>query len=253
MIPNDESKYDTAAVFSPADALAAHGDGTPEVPPAILLGFQPALTDAVERQAREQIQLVRSQTVSVLSDEVGYVAVHEVGIGAPVAAILTENLIAAGAQAVVLLSGCGALDPELPAEAALLPTDSIRDEGVSYHYVPADEPVEPAPSLVDRLEEALSAAQFPTRRGRTWTTSALYRETTDEVDRYREADVLSVGMETAAVWAVCDSRGVSAATVHQIGDYVTTDEWVPEAGGDRGLPAMLDPTVTALTAFVRGE
>lgn len=250
MIPNAGVKTDAEAVFSPRDAVATHGDGGSEAPQGVILGFQPTLTDVVTDRSDRETQLVRSQSIHHLTETVGYVPVHRLGIGAPVAATVTENLIAAGTEAIVLLAGCGCLQPEYPAETAILPTEAIRDEGVSYHYVAGEESLEPTEPLVDRLEAELSAAEFPTPRGRTWTTSALYRETVPEVSHYREAGVASVGMESAAIWAVCAYRGVATATVHQIGDYVTATEWVPDSGGDRGLPAMLDPVLDGLQAFL---
>jgi len=64
---------------------------------------------------------------------------------------------------------------------------------------------------------------------------------------------VSFCMESAALWAVAEFRGADAATVHEIGDYLTPDEWVPDAAADRGLPKMLDPTVEALERHVTGR
>lgn len=246
MIPNHEDKYGAEALFSPEDAVSSQGDGLPEIPPGIVLGYQEELTQAVREAAGSPISLVRSQRVFPLSDAVGYVPVHESGIGAPVSAIVTENAIAAGAEAVVMLGGCGALQTDLPPDAAILPTDTIRDEGVSHHYLPPEEPLSATPSLVDVLERSLSADGFDTSRGSTWTTSAMYRETIPEIRRYRDEGVLSLCMESAAIWAVCRYRSADAATVHQIGDYLSPEEWVPDAEADLGLPEMLSPTVAAL-------
>lgn len=253
MLPNHEDKYEAEALFSPTDAVSAQGTGLPDVPPAILLGYQPELTEAVRSRAGSPIDLVRSQQVYPLSNGVGYVPVHEYGIGAPVTAIVTENVVAAGAEAVVMLGGCGALQTELPADAAILPTDTIRDEGVSHHYLPPEAPLRATDSLVQTLDSRLTDVGFETHRGTTWTTSAMYRETVPEIREYRDDGVLSLCMESAAIWAVCEYRGVDAATVHQIGDYLSPDEWVPDSESDRGLPEMLAPTVAALEDHVAEE
>jgi uridine phosphorylase len=249
VIPNYDDKYEAPALFDPADAVRSQGEGLPDIPPAILLGYQPALTEAVRERAGEPTTLVRSQRVYPLSEAVGYAPVHESGVGAPVTASVAENAIAAGAEVVVMLGGCAALQDVAP-DAAILPTGSVRDEGVSYHYLPPDEPVEPTAPLVDALDDSLSAAGFPTPRGRTWTTSAMYRETVPEAREYRERGVVSLCMESAALWAVCRYRGVDTATVHQVGDYLDPDGWVPEADADRGLPEMLRPTRRALAAHL---
>ena len=243
VLPNRPEQYGAEALFDPADAIGAQGDGDglPEVPPAVLLGYQKSLTATVEERADSTVTLVRSQVCHRLTDEVEYVPVHEAGVGAPVTAMVAENAIAAGAEAVVMLGGGAALQ-RVPPDAALLPTEAIRDEGVSYHYLPDEEPVGATPGLVDRLEERLSGAGFPTRRGATWTTSAIYRETVPEIERYRSDGVLSLCMESAALWAVCRYRGVATATVHEVGDYLDPEGWEPEAPAERGLREMLPPS-----------
>lgn len=253
MIPHYGDKYEAEALFSPNEAVEEQGDGLPDVPPAVILGYQSELTDAVRDRSDSRVEVVRGQHVDLISEAVGYVAVHESGIGAPVTATVAENVIAAGAEAVVMLGGCAALQPHLPPDAAVLPTDAIRDEGVSHHYLPSDEPVTATEELVDELDETLSRAGFDTPRGTTWTTSAMYRETIPEIERYREAGVVSLCMESAAFWAVSQYRGADAATVHEIGDYLTPDDWVPEAAADRGLPEMLDPTLESLERHVTGQ
>lgn len=250
-IPNYEDKYDAEALLSPEQVVSEQGEGLPEVPPAVILGFQPKLTDVVEDRAESPIQIVRSQYLYPLTETVGYVPVHERGIGAPVAAEVTENVIAAGAEAVMVLGGGAGLQPNLSPDAAILPTDAIRDEAISYHYIPADESVRPTASLVDALDEALTSAEFDTPRGSTWTTGAFYRETLPEIRQYRDEGVLTLDMESAAIWAVCQYRNVDTATVHELGDVLTTEEWVPETNSKRGLQEMLDPTIEALDTQLR--
>ena len=253
MIPNYTDKYDADALFSPRDAVKAQDDGLPDIPPAVILGYQDELTDVVRERANSTVDIVRSQYLYLVSDAVGYVPVHEWGIGAPVTATVTENLIAGGAEVVVMLGGCAALQTEIAPDAAILPTESIRDEGVSYHYLPPGESVTATEPLVDSLDEALSEAGFDTPRGRTWTTSAMYRETIPEVEQYRDEGVVSLCMESAAFWAVCHYRDADAATVHEIGDYLTPNGWVPDSDAERGLPEMLDPTIQALENHLNEE
>ncbi|PSP79433.1 hypothetical protein BRC88_08805 [Halobacteriales archaeon QS_4_69_225] len=252
MIPNYGEKFDAEGLFSPEEAVNVQGDGLPEVPRVVILGYQAELTEAVSRQADEPIELVRSQRVYPVTGTVGYVPVHESGVGAPVTATITENVIAAGAEVIVMLGGCAALQTEIAPDAAILPTDTIRDEGVSYHYIPGNEPVTATQPLVDSLEKSLSTAGFDTVQGTTWTTSAMYRETLPEIEHYQQNGVVSLDMESAAIWAVCQYRGVDAATVQHIGDYLTAEEWIPDTDTDWGLPKMIGPTIEAVEAYVAG-
>jgi uridine phosphorylase len=250
VIPNYEDKYGAEALFSPEEVIGMGREGLPNVPPAVILGYQPKLTEFVEPQADSPVQIVRSQYLYPVTETVGYVPVHEWGTGAPISAMVTEHVVAAGAEAVVLLGGGAGLQTDIPPDAALLPTDVIRDEGVSYHYIPDEESVTPTTSLVGSLDGALSRAGFETRQGTTWTTSAFYRETVPEVRAYGEDGVITLDMESAAIWAVCQYRGVDTASVHELGGVLTPKEWQPETRQGRGLAEMFDPTVAGLEAHV---
>jgi uridine phosphorylase len=250
VIPNYEDKYGAEALFSPEEVVGMGSEEPPDVPPAVILGYQPKLTEFVERRADPPVQIVRSQCLYPVTETVGYVPVHEWGTGAPLSAMVTENLIAVGAEAVVLLGGAAGLQTDTPPDAAILPTGVIRDEGVSYHYIPDEEPVTPTASLVDGLDDALSEAGFDTPRGTTWTTSAFYRETIPEIKAYGDGGVITIDMESAAIWAVCQYRGVDTASVHELGGVLTPEEWQPETHRDRGVAEMFDPTVIGLENHV---
>ncbi|USZ66776.1 nucleoside phosphorylase [Halorussus salilacus] len=247
-IPNFGDKYDADALFSPAEAVEEQGEGLPDVPPAVIIGFQDVLHEEVVDRADESINVVRSQEVHLLNDDVGFVG--NFGYGSPMTATVTENVIAAGAEVVCILGGCGCLQKSIPPNHAILPTRAIRDEGVSYHYLSPDEEVRATPELVDALDESLSAAGVETHRGPTWTTSAYYRETVPEIEHYADEGVLSLGMEAAAMLAVAEYRGADAAVVHEIGDHLTPDEWESGVEREEQLTEFLGPTAEALSEYV---
>lgn len=245
-IPEYGDPYGEPALFSPADAIDAAGV---QLPPAVIVGFQGILTDAV----RERADPIAPDTDTAfdyrrLSDSVAYVPAHEMGLGAPIAAVAAEKAIAAGAEALVVLSGAACPDPDIPPDAALVPTRAVRDEGASYHYVPPGKVLEPAEGLSDRLAASFAGAGVETRTGPTWTTSAVFRETVPQLRRYRERGFVSVGMETAAAWAVCRYRGADAATVHHVDGYAVPGE--APAADPTGLPEFLDPAIAALESSV---
>ena len=59
-------------------------------------------------------------------------------MGAPMAVMLLEQLIALGARRLLYLGFCGALVPSYRIGDLFLPVQAIREEGTSYHYLPAD-------------------------------------------------------------------------------------------------------------------
>jgi uridine phosphorylase len=249
MLPHYGDKYDAEALYDPEEAVIPGEDGLPDVPPAVVLGFQETLTEVV-RDRSEPIDPDPARELEYyrLGDSVAFCPVVKVGVGAPVAAVATEKAIASGAETVVMLGGAAAFQTDVDPETVLLPTRAVRDEGVSYHYLPSEETVRATPNLVDELERAFADAGCRTRRGPTWTTSALFRETLPEIEYYREQGFVSLCMESAAIWAVCQYRGVGAATVHHADDYLSADEWIDPDSAD--LVDRLDPTVRALERHV---
>src|SRR5215467_2011858 len=59
-------------------------------------------------------------------------------MGAPMAVMLMEQLIALGARRLLYLGFCGALIPSYCIGDLFLPGRAIREEGTSYHYLPDD-------------------------------------------------------------------------------------------------------------------
>lgn len=55
----------------------------------------------------------------------------------------------------------------------------------------------------------------------------------------------------AAIWAVCQYRGVDVATVYDLGSVLPPDDWVAETDSVRGLVEMLDPVLSALELSLR--
>ena len=200
-------------VFSPVELLNAvraqrglDGEKPPEV---CVLDFDGDLTD----------ELVKSGEASPFP---GWPCFHtsmwtiEVGslrygliprtIGGSYAVLVAEQLAACGVRAVVGLASAGRIDPALPLPALVVASRAIRDEGTSYHYLPPTDSVEAWPGAAMILAEELEPLGLTTRIGTVWTTDAPYRETAEQVDRYRIAGVLAVEMQAASLFAFSASR-----------------------------------------------
>lgn len=151
------------------------------------------------------------------------------GIGAPVVASLTEEMIAWGVKRFVLLSWGGALQSSLNAGDIVLADKAIRDEGVSHHYLPSETPANADTQLTALLTLHLSASKTPLKIGATWTTDAPYRETHEEIKKYQVEDVQVVEMEAAGLFALAQVRKVQAAAVIVVADKLANHKWeMPE-------------------------
>jgi len=148
-------------------------------------------------------------------------------VGAPMAALSLEKLIACGARNIILMGWCGGLQGELKIGDIVLPTGAVSEEGTSGHY-PCRQPLAPSSTLTARLHRFLLQKDQAVHDGSIWSTDAPYRETNAKVTRYGEAGVLGVDMEFAALCAVAAFRGVSLAAALLVSDLLSpSSQWRP--------------------------
>jgi len=146
-------------------------------------------------------------------------------VGAPMAVMTLEKLIALGASKVVVLGWCGALSQSLHVGDILLPTWAVSEEGTSNHY-PLHERPDSSENLRTELKNILRS-EFRVQEGPIWTTDAPFRETRDKVTEYGGRGILGVDMEFAALNTVAAFRGIELAGAMLVSDELYRQEWQP--------------------------
>lgn len=167
------------------------------------------------------------------------VAAVRMMIGAPAAAMTIEAAIARGVRNVLVVGSAGSLRGDLPIGSAVVVTGAEREDGTSHHYLPAGEVVEADAGLSGRLAACAAARGLRPARGRAWTIDAPFRETAAAVRRHRDAGVLVVEMEAAAMFAVARVRGVRAALIVSVSDDLSRPTWEPGFHDERYLGTLL--------------
>lgn len=147
--------------------------------------------------------------------------------GAPSAVMLLEELIAFGVNRAVFVGYCGSIQDTVGLGEIVLPSNAIREEGTSYHYLPRGVECRADKILLHGLHQCLQKRQVPVNRGSIWTTDALYRETRKKIERYRAEGVLAVDMEMSALFAVGAVRMVRVAALLLVSDQLSHDGWTP--------------------------
>jgi len=176
-------------------------------------------------------------------------------VGAPMAVICLEKLIALGASRIIVCGWCGSLQPDLGVGELVLPTWAISEEGTSGHY-PAAGKVESSSRLRAALKDFFAATGKELREGPVWTTDALYRETREKVARYGQEGILAVDMECSALMQVAAFRQIELAAVLMVSDLLWQNPWQPGFQGkdfrrrSQGLVADLLRCVRGLLAAV---
>ncbi len=147
------------------------------------------------------------------------------GAGSPMVVSLAEEFFAMGARRLVLMTGGGSLQPDLNAGDIIVCRQAIRDEGVSYHYLPPDKYVESDAQLADRQASAIQARGRACTFGATWTTDAGFMETVDEVSQYQAEGVKTVEMESAGLFALGKARHVPVVSAVVVMDSLASLHW----------------------------
>jgi uridine phosphorylase len=233
-VPLFQRKYESDAFFAPADLVGyMRKVGRLEehkAPEAVIFSYQGSLLDHAERtMVLTPAKGYFGGHLSYLEETGGRVAIAaRFGIGSPAAAVMLEELIAWGVRRFVSVGTAGSLVADLPPGSLLLCDGALRDEGTSYHYLPGREEARPSAALTDRLGAELDARGLVHRRGSTWTTDAIYRETAAEVEYFRGRGALVVEMEAAALFAVAAYRGVELAACFSVSDTLAELAWRPE-------------------------
>jgi uridine phosphorylase/8-oxo-dGTP pyrophosphatase MutT (NUDIX family) len=155
------------------------------------------------------------------------------GLGSPLAAVILEELIALGCRAFVACGGAGVLDKLVVAGQLVVPTAAVRDEGTSYHYLPAAREVTANADAVKAISDTLAGAGVSFRAAKTWTTDAVYRETANKIAMRLAEGCVTVEMEAAALFAVAQFRDVPLGVILYGGDDVSGLTWDRREGFDR--------------------
>ncbi len=218
------------------------------IPPVCILDFDGDLTDQLV--ARGEVQRCHAWPCfhtcmwmwSVDSRPCGIISRT---IGGPYAVLIAEQLSVCGTQVIIGLTSAGKVAPGLPVPSVVVADGAIRDEGTSYHYLPASRVVAAPARLAEALEREVDGIGLPVRKGLVWTTDAPYRETAADMARHAGAGVLAVEMQAASLFAFAARRGVATGVVAHVTNAPSSTERPFESGTTNVDRRLLDAACRA--------
>jgi len=96
-------------------------------------------------------------------------------LGGPASANLMEELCYNGITDFIACGSCGCIDDSIDFQNAFfIPEDAIRDEGLSYHYLPASRTVETNKDINKAIEKSLKKFKQPYIKGKTWFSGLCF-------------------------------------------------------------------------------
>ena len=149
-------------------------------------------------------------------------------IGAPMAALTMEKLIALGAKRIILFGWCGAIAKDLHLGDVLVPHLGLSGEGTSAYYLSKNEQPGPDSGLRNRVISLLNENGMETHSGCVWSTDAVYREKRSLLSNLnKEHGVSAVDMEFSALCSVALYREIEFAAVLVVSDEIWGESWRP--------------------------
>jgi uridine phosphorylase len=171
-------------------------------------------------------------------------------VGAPFAVLVAEELFASGCEALVSISSAGLVASDARPPLFVLVERALRDEGTSYHYLPAERYAEADAGLTDAVARAIAGTPTPLLRGASWTTDAPFRESASLIAHRRAEGILSVEMEAAALLAMGRALQRPVACLAHVTNAMATRPEDFEKGGHDGQEEALELCARAVAAAV---
>ncbi len=167
-------------------------------------------------------------------------------VGSSFAVLVAEELFASGCGLLISVTSSGQLTPVQAPPYFILIDRALRDEGTSYHYMPADAFSHAPEPLMGVLEGAFDDLGVSVLQGATWTTDAPFRETDDAIPTMRRRGLLAVEMEAAALYAFAEARGKPVVCFAHVTNRMGQIEGDFEKGHADGTTDALSVVVRAV-------
>jgi DeoD family purine-nucleoside phosphorylase len=146
--------------------------------------------------------------------EGGLLTIQSTGMGGPSAAIVISELADLGAQQLLRVGTCGALDSELGLGELLIASEAIAADGTS-RALGVNDRAAPDADLLGALRTATDA-----RAGVVVCTDLFYGGRPDQERAWIAAGAVAVEMESATLFALAAKRGLRAGSLLVVSDQL---------------------------------
>ena len=146
-------------------------------------------------------------------------------LGGPASAAFMEELGFLGIKNFFACGSAGQVNSNFDSSKLVLVEKSIRDEGISYHYLKKSVYVDTNKELTNFLAHYLEENNIKYERAVSWCNDAFYRETPKAIAKRVKQGAVSVEMESAGWSAVAKFRGYRFAQLLYFSDAVKQEGW----------------------------
>ncbi len=198
--------------------------------------------------AAEQVNEVRGALAFTGTYQGMPISVLGTGMGIPSASIYTTELVREyGAQRLVRVGSCGAVQEELALRDIVLAIGACTDSGVNRaRYDGLDFAATADFHLLRAAAEAAEARDQAVAIGNVHSADQFYDPRGTLVETMRGMGVLAVEMEAAGIYGVAAEHGVRALTVLTVSDHILRGEQTSSDERERTFDDMVDIALDGL-------
>lgn len=153
------------------------------------------------------------------------VSIQATGIGMPSTALYMHELIHSyGAQRIIRVGTCGAIQPNIQLGQTIVATDSRSDSNISQHYSNVSIPDQ---ALLQAAEDFATRSKVSLLKGTIFSTDIFYSSDDRRWDEPIRQGVLAVEMETSLIYAMAAKFKIQALSLLSVSDHILTGEITP--------------------------
>ena len=212
-----------------AYVLVKRNISLPPIPPACVISYMAGLVDLAKGTFRHQIIDLGCTTHAPIHlfypEHANPFAIAQGHHGAPMAAVMLEELIALGFERFLSVGAaghpCDSRGAKLEVGDIVLPNAALIFEGTSAHYQTECDVSAPTPALFDSISSILRANGTRFTPGTVATTDALYRETPEFIRTITDRQAIALDMELSALFSVAAFHEKEIAGMLYISDIIS--------------------------------
>ncbi len=160
------------------------------------------------------------------------VTIMSTGMGCPAAAIAVEELANIGTKVFIRTGSTGALQPSIELGDLIIPNGAVKNEGTTRMYEPAMVPAVPSTDVLIALIEAAASLKgllsLNYHVGIVSTDDAFYAEDKQFIQKLTLLGILSLDMESSAIFTVARLRGLKAGSIMAASENFSKKIIIPE-------------------------
>jgi len=193
-----------------------------DIAPAVLLPGDPGRVGRMAAQLDDVREIAASREFTTVTGTTGGVPVTitSTGVGAPSTSIAIEELWNLGARLFIRVGTCGGIQDATRSGDLVIATGAVRGDGTSPEYIDLSYPAVADPDVTVALRDAAAERGESPHVGVVRTHDAFYAESLlargdfrSRVQPWRDAGVLAIENEAAALFVISSLRGARAGAI----------------------------------------